>query len=276
MRTGSAIGHGRLLAKMSRPQNIVYSGGLAAGTAYVGTRSLVSAAACYMIIWLLYAIAAVFNNLQDVATDRYNHRYDNPLTKQQVLLKELVFFVVVCCLALIWLQFAASQPGTVVICLAYGVLLAAYSHPVVRIQSRGWWACLVLAVCYGGLPPLLGAVQWPGGLTAAVWQLSSLQVLLLAPLLMAKDYKDLVGDSLTGKLTPLVRYGPVTVAAMANIIGALAATAMVIIMKGKWPAAALSYMAVIVCLHLSYGQLWRPVRLILSGVLLAVAWQQLS
>lgn len=199
------------LVKLGRPQNILYSGLLAFGAAMVSGASWQKGLLCLALVWALYGLAAAYNNVQDIETDKRNRRTDNPLTTRRIPGRALNGFFIVHGLAAAGLQLVLVQPTGVMISVLYVLLSYLYSAPPLRLQTRGWLATATLALCYGGLPLLLGVSQGTHFYGTGLILLLVFQMVLLCPLLLAKDYKDMKGDAATGKRTPLVRYGIATV-----------------------------------------------------------------
>lgn len=207
MNQQQANAYARFFAKLSRPQNVVYSGLLSALIAFYASGSFASALFCYMFFLCIYAAAAGYNNLQDYQTDRINKRADNPLLADRPSRGVMITFFAVTVGAATLLQMGLAQPASMILAVLYVLLATGYSHPKVHMQSRGWWAGILLSICYGSLPVLLGFAQGMSVLAIKPLFLAILQIPLLFPILLAKDYKDKKGDTLTGKRTPLVRYG---------------------------------------------------------------------
>ncbi len=200
------VATGSTMAKLARPQNIVYSGGLAILTARMSGAGWVRSLLCFVLLASLYAVAAGVNNQQDRQVDIANHRHDNPFTSGRISRSVLYGFFAVHGAVIVASQLWLRQPWTSAFCVLYIGLLLAYSLPRISLQSKGFAATVCLAMCYGTIPLLLGGVQG-GHLSQRFIVASGLQIFLLAPLLLAKDYKDLSGDQAYGKRTPLVRYG---------------------------------------------------------------------
>lgn len=237
MSTAAPAEIGQRLALLARPQNALYSVLLAMGCAIVAQASVMRVVTCGLAIGSLYACAAAYNNRQDIATDRINKRHDNPLLRGGISDRVLAIFLWANVLGLVILQFFLRQPASLAITVLYGVLLAAYSHPRLQLQARGWWATASLTCCYGAIPLALGLAQASVVRWHFVLLFAGLQLVLLAPISLAKDYKDEPGDRATGKNTPLVRYGAQTVRWVAVGCTILTGSAYLIIVRnlhGKW------------------------------------------
>lgn len=205
---------GRSLAKLARPQNILYSGITILLVSHAAQAPLSKGLICYALLLCLYAIAAGINNLADIQIDRTNKRTDNPLATGQLAQRSVVTFCIINAAIVIGLQLWLRQPGSLLLTGAFLSLSALYSYPFGGLQRHGYLGTLNLAICYGVLPVFLGSAQ--GTAIADWWILALLQLPLLIPLLLTKDYKDITGDRLHGKRTPLVRHGkrPIIAAAI--------------------------------------------------------------
>lgn len=224
---------GKLLAKISRPQNALYSSILAITSYYaIGGKSITTALILYTYFVLLYAVAATVNNLHDAAADRVNQRHDNSIAATQIGLKHLKIFIWVVSITSFLCALLLVNPGSALIWLSYIIALYAYSAPPVRLKARGVLGILTLAYCYSGAPFLLGVIQFAPPDTTLVL-LAALLVLLSAPALLAKDYKDERGDRETHTSTPLVRYGH-TVLRRAASTGSICFGTIALVVAPSW------------------------------------------
>lgn len=267
-----AIQSGKTLSKLTRPQNVLYPGLLAASIAILGGASLKKAILCYIVMLMLYALAAGFNNLNDVETDRINGRHDNPLMTGLIQVEQVKIFMGLCVLALAGAQWYMKQPTTSIVVAAYIVLALAYSHPRSNIMSRGIYGTVLLGVCYGSLALLLGIAQGQSLGILALAQLSLLQVVLLMPSLLAKDYKDLMGDIVTHKITPLIRLGYTKLYWLAMIISLLAAAWCILQAQNLTVLIlAVAYCRLISRLHKKCGRLSQVLKLTLTVITLLMS-----
>ena len=273
---------GQLLAKNTRPQNIVYSGLLAAVTALILHSSIYKVISCYILVLLLYAIAAGYNNIQDLETDRLNKRLDNPLLHKEFKYKDLNIYFILCLLGTCLLQFFFTQPQTAIITLVYLILTIVYSHKKINFMSRGLLGTILLCAYYGSLPFLLGAVQGEGLSTSKLVEISLLEITLLLPLILAKDYKDYKGDKLSKKFTPLILYG-VQAVRLTAYFAALLAVALYIWLAAKQNVNLIIliicppfYLVLIYALHKTRGTLAKYYRNLLTMVLLLVTISLIS
>lgn len=275
MNLRTATEYGKLFSKFSRPQNIFYSGLLAAFISYRFTHKLFGAIACYLVIFVLYAIAAGLNNIYDIKTDELNGRADNPLTVRSVSPQALLLFFALCLVALVVLQINLIQPATGLLSLGYILLAILYSYPKLNLKSSGWFSSILLCVCYGSIPLLVGLAQYNFKIEHDPLYYAGMQILFLFPVVLAKDYKDFVGDKLTHKLTPIVRYG-VALVFRAAIICAVC-TVLLYTATSTEPdllmAALLSsaYVAMVYDLHRTEGKINTAQRLLLSMTILLMS-----
>ena len=203
-----AVKTGRSLAKGSRAQNIIYSGLLATIVAYEQHSTIARALLCYLLIMILYAVATNFNNISDLQTDRLNKRKDNPYINSSTLkLKAFRPFIYLCLICVVLIQFGMEQPQTIIITLLYLALSYTYSDSFFKIKSKGLLGTILLCVCYGSLPLLLGLYQGVSIKSTLLVELAIFTGFSILPLVLAKDYKDYKGDVLTQKVTPLIQFG---------------------------------------------------------------------
>jgi 4-hydroxybenzoate polyprenyltransferase len=255
MNRQGAIKTGALLSKLARPQNTLYPALLAAGMALIGDSAWQRAVASLISVGALYGLAAGYNNFQDLSTDKINRRLDNPLTRAIISPAGLYVFWALNATLLVAPQFVMAQPVSVLIVTGFLCIALAYSHPLINLKSKGWLSTVSLAICYGGLPTVLGAVQ--GNLRwSSILFLALLQVPLLTPSLLAKDYKDEKGDRATGKHTPLVRHGPQVVRIVSACFAGVAAVLYFTASPGVVAALLLgSYLLFIYYLHRQKGRI---------------------
>lgn len=239
----NAVRTGQLFAQLSRPQNVLYSGILAASV-YIacGGRSLATVALLYAMLFLLYAAAAAINNLYDVRADTLNKRSDNPLTTSTVTYRQLRTFSIMC---FVLSAIAALALGlwACAAWLAYILLLMAYSIPPIQLKARALFGTTALALCYSGLPIFLGLTQQQ----MIGWhevQIAGIMVLLSIPGLLAKDYKDESGDRQTGIRTPLVVYGPQVLRRLAGAVIGVASLLTIVVAPSLSVAGCLVLLAI--------------------------------
>lgn len=276
MRFQNSAKTGQLLAKNARPQNVLYAGLLSGIAAWSSGASGATMLYCYLTMVALYALATSLNNLQDAPTDRLNHRHDNPFAYGHLTARQLWLFVGACVGVLGLLQLGLQQPGSMLCIVGYIALSVSYSHPRIALQARGLIATALLTLCYGAIPFLLGALQ-NGNLSDRELTVTLLQIPLLVPLLLAKDYKDVLGDALTGKRTPLVRYGSKAVLRLSVGIAistiAIYALAAAHFRSFRPISVALGgiYLLFVYRLHVTKGAVPKIERLALTVTLLAIA-----
>lgn len=264
---------GGTLSKNSRPQNVVYSGLLAAATALLVGAPLVKAFTIYLVIFLVYALITSINNYYDIEVDKLNDRHDNPLAYGKLTLRQVQLFCGACLVTVSCLQLVLVQPVSLILVVVGLVLGLVYSLPTISIQSRGLLATVLLASWYGIIPLLLGNAQGTTWRTLNLILLSAMQLLLLSPVLLAKDYKDRVGDAATGKRTPLVRYGKKVTATVAAVSGLMGLVIFVSIYDRQFfvqIGLSLLYSYLLYRLHVQAGAVRKLERLLLSAVMLTM------
>jgi 4-hydroxybenzoate polyprenyltransferase len=271
-----AVETGRLLSKSSRPQNVVYSGLLAVLLAHIQHASILRTAACYLLIVMLYAVAASINNISDIETDKLNKRTDNPLVETAIRRQVLVVFICVCLVGIVLLQLGLKQPQSTWISVAYLILSYAYSDSFFNIKSRGLLGTVLLCICYSTLPIVLGASQGSIIRPDLIMELALFSACSLAPLILAKDYKDYKGDKLTHKMTPLVQFGVKRLMLITNCLLLITAAAYLLLaLKYKTNMAivligVLLYLALTRKLHLGQGNVPRQYKAALLLLLIAM------
>jgi len=172
------------------------------------------------------------------------------------------------------LQFVLAQPFTVVATVGYLVLSYAYSDTFFDVKSRGLLGTLLLCFCYGSFPVILGLTQNPVLMPGVTVALVALVALSMAPLLLAKDYKDFRGDKATNKRTPLVQFGPRRLRLIVGGLSLAAGTAYGGLafeygVNGALVlASVIAYLVLIRKIHVSEGVMQKSYRAILMLVLL--------
>jgi len=271
-----AVETGRLLSKSSRPQNVIYSGLLAALLAHVQRVSILKIAACYLLVVLLYAVAASINNISDMQTDRLNKRTDNPFIGTAIERHVFTVFICLCLVGIVALQLGLRQPQSAEVSVLYLILSYIYSDSFFNVKSRGLLGTALLCVCYSALPLLIGTSQ---GLTVRpglAAELALFSACSLVPLILAKDYKDYIGDKLTHKMTPLVRFGVKRLMLITNCLLLITVSAYLLLaLKYKTNIAialvgVVLYLALTRKLHLSQGNVPRRYKTVLLFLLIAM------
>lgn len=225
----------------------------------------------------MYAVAVSYNNKHDLRADTINRRTDNPLIGHKISDRELNTFLVICISSLVALQFLIHQPASVIISISYLVLSLSYSYPKLNLKSHGWAATILLSLCYGTLPLLLGFFQASTVSYSQVLVLAFLQAIIISPIILSKDYKDLRGDKLTGKFTPLVIYGKATIVKVSLILSLISSVLIVAFaIRYKLNLSIILimvtlYLFLVYKLHRQEGKLGRLVKAILAGVMLGIS-----
>ncbi len=135
----------KVLARLSRPQNVVYPGLLSLEMAWLQGRPWYGRA-CYLLLFCLYAVAASYNSLRDQSVDRMNKRQDNPLADKKLSTRTVYSWIGLNGLFILVLQSLLIQPAGIIITLCYLLLLGIYSDMFFKIQSRGFLAPLLMSI----------------------------------------------------------------------------------------------------------------------------------
>lgn len=196
---------GAELARFSRPQDFSYAGLLCVLSGRLYGNSWVYTIGAATLLFCLYTIAVCYNNLKDTSVDTTNKRRDNPLAAGTISKRTLYTYIGILLAAVVLLTAVMRNTALVYAVAIYGIMTVLYSHEKFNVQARGIFALFPLAICYGCLPIIIGAGTFDlaGNFLLAI----VLQIPLLLPMLLAKDYKDLRGDAAHGKRTFLVRHG---------------------------------------------------------------------
>ncbi len=184
------------------------------------------------VVVLLYAVAAIVNDVFDVQIDRFNGR-TVPIADSRIstrgALQVMAAALLLCGFASAGFQSNRSQALVFVALL----LSLAYSAPGSRISDRGVLSPLLLAALYGCFPLFLAATEHGGSIP----RLGPLTVVFGLAFCTAlnKDYTDAPGDEAFGKRTPVVRYGPAAVAkAVVGVLVAVGVVAVATVDAGLW------------------------------------------
>ncbi|MDN5274729.1 MAG: chlorophyll synthase [Candidatus Saccharibacteria bacterium] len=170
----------------------------------------VSSSYLYVLASLLLAISygfvTIHNDLSDREIDIKNQRRDIPLANNQVSRKNLqdllagllvmgyIIGVFLGATTLLWLSM-------------YFFLGWLYSGPL-NFKSRGRLAVSILGICYGVMPWLLGYSIINQAPSLWSYEIMVASFIFAAGIISLKDFKDIKGDTLFGKRTLLVTYGP--------------------------------------------------------------------
>lgn len=199
---------GKLFAKLSRPQNAVYSGVLAMACYLAGGGQIVSLRSlCLFALFIfLYALAATYNNLHDIHEDRLNARTDNPLLAQPIPIKHIYVFGVCMLAGASMCAAVLAQPVTIWVILFALCIIFAYSDPRIRLKSKGLAGIACLGIFYSVLPMTVGYLQLQNVSPTFLTAVFAVYCLSIGGLL-AKDYKDEYGDRKSDIKTVLVQHG---------------------------------------------------------------------
>lgn len=210
------------LVRLTRPQNILYSGVLSivSYATLVSDWTVQTCVLLYGMLFCLYGLATSMNNYADRTVDRLNNRSDNPLLAHIISPRTIALFVAALTCVLVLCNALLFQPASAALSVIYLLLAYMYSVRPIRLKARGLFGTTCLAICYSVLPILFGALQHASeSIERIIFCCATIAVFSTAGLL-AKDYKDEVGDKQTGTQTPLVKYS--TQKLLAITYGALA------------------------------------------------------
>lgn len=215
LRSAQPIGKG--LALLSRPNDFLYAGSLVAITSQFYRHSWPQTGAAVLIMFSIYTIAVSYNNLQDYEIDKVNARHDNPLVSGMITPQIIKIYMLFLSVITILNLFYVSSIVVTLSVVLYMILLSFYSSKTFNIQARGIWGLILLSVCYGIIPILIGLGG--SGVTESVIKALVIQPWLFIPILLAKDYKDLKGDKKFNKKTFLLRHGQRATYYLALVVG---------------------------------------------------------
>lgn len=226
------------------------------------------------LILFLYGISTAYNDLRDLDIDTTNKRR-LPLAQKIITARQAKGLILFLAVSASLLNIFLPQPASMAITISYLVLAAAYSAPVIHLSHKGLLGTLTLGICYLGLPFWLGMAYTGQQLSIGIWLAIVSSVLFAAPILLYKDFKDIHGDSLHGKLTPVVRYGkPKTkILAMMFYLSALAFAAKggMMTQPAGYILAGLSVMVLsIAAVHQKHRQKWLLVYILLVLTMFAL------
>jgi 4-hydroxybenzoate polyprenyltransferase len=159
--------------------------------AYVGTYQVITAA----------------NNMYDIRIDRDNNLLINPLTRNLITRQNTISYVVVSAAiascAVVYLA-NVKLMGLVTMSVLLGLW---YSYPSWGLSYKHYFGTIALCFWYGALPVLMVGIMSGRPLYLQATAFS----LLIVPLILTKDYRDVKGDRKARKMTPLLRYGQVNI-----------------------------------------------------------------
>ena len=220
---------GQAMADLLRPQSSRIAVGAFLAASVGDHLSAGRVSASLLLIVASYGIAAVLNDLADVETDRRNGR-SRPLVTGSLTVADAHRVLVGCVIVVAGAQPLLRQPAGIVVTVSAALIAVTYSAGP-RLQARGFAAPGLLAAGYLGLPAVLAVAQ---GATVDPHAVGAVMV-SGAGVLLYKDLDDEVGDRATGKRTPLVRWGPDRVLALAALwVAAGAVVAFAGVGPGWW------------------------------------------
>lgn len=170
-------------------------------------------------LFLLHSAVTIWNDIEDRQIDKLNG-VDTLLTRSTTWLQPARWVVAglvagsfVCCLLL---PFAAAAW-----LVGFFILSWAYNTQPLRLSLRPLSSIVVLGLCYGFVPIMLGASS-AGQITSQIILLAVFWSIGRVSLSILKDYKDAVGDAKSSKKTFLLVYGNRTVRLISLAFGVIA------------------------------------------------------
>jgi 1,4-dihydroxy-2-naphthoate octaprenyltransferase len=171
--------------------------------------------------WLLEALSVFTNEIHDEPTDRANENFGPFTGGSRVLIsgvvsaeqmrsgRRVVAGALVGCLLALLAIVAPSQRVELGLLAAMGTLLGiGYSAPPLKLASRGLGE-LTVALTHSALVVLLGYVSQGGSVAETLpWLIIAPMFLSILPSIILAGFPDAKADSLVGKATLVVRFGP--------------------------------------------------------------------
>lgn len=193
-----------IFVSLARPYNsvlpilLVYVGSVMAGASYTVTLTAM------MIILLLHSIVTLHNDVEDVEVDASNHRdvsWYKTISPREVTMAIYVIAAVSLLVSIVALPSATT--GFVALLM---ILSWAYNAHPLRLSRRPLGSIIVLGICYGFAPFMIG-VSLDSSVTIADVLFGASVAFGRISLSILKDYKDAHGDALHQKKTFLLVYG---------------------------------------------------------------------
>lgn len=184
-----------------------------------------------------YGLVTLYNDLSDVEIDRTNERQDIPLAAGHLTQLEVGRYMAV--LAGLGAVSAIVLSVNVLLWFAAYILFGwLYSGPL-RFKSKPFLSLVVLGICYGLMPWLLGALVTSGHMDGKFWLLAICSLIFSIGLLPLKDFKDEKGDRKHDKRTLLVVFGSTFVHRFMLSLTSLAYITLIISLISWLPIAAM-------------------------------------
>jgi 4-hydroxybenzoate polyprenyltransferase len=187
------------LPNAAHPALALLLGTLVSGAAYTTFNFYASLA----VLLLVHSAVTIWNDLEDVEIDRRN-RIHTALTDSTVNAKSMT--IIVCCVLAVAIGLSGLlSPMAWAITMVFIALGWLYNSRPFQLSRRPIASMVVLAVSYGVLPVLLGAIL--GTIHYEIIVLAIFCGIGRVSLSLLKDYKDGVGDAQSNKRTFLLVYG---------------------------------------------------------------------
>lgn len=191
------------------------------GSAITGSITLKTILAIFVLV-ASYIHAASSNDYSDRYIDAVNlsDATDRPLVTKDASFKQVWLIHIFSGISALIFSFFYGPGATV---LTIGMLMFDYAYSIkpVRISDRGIISQLLLAVAYVYYPLSLG--YWSVSMHSGYpWLLSIGLYLGFVARLLLKDFRDIKGDKLHGKMTFLLRHGHKVTCAYSGLVGFVA------------------------------------------------------
>ncbi len=164
----------------------------------------------YLILGLIlfiaiYGIVAIYNDFNDYKTDVANNRKDIPYATNSISKKTLLKLITIL-VGLVVIAGLMLHPSVYIWVGSYLLLGWLYSGPA-KIMSRGFLASILLGICYGSLPWLIGVSAAGVNISCSLIFLLVSNLFFSSGTVIIKDFIDKNGDRKTSKNTILVLKG---------------------------------------------------------------------
>lgn len=165
----------------------------------------------YVILgWILlvcsYGIVTIHNNISDIKIDRSNRRADNPLVTQGVTRRGALLLLV--SLVGIGMLVSVLISMTALVWFFTYIFFGWLYSGRFAFKNKGFLAVIILGLCYGVMPWLLGYSAVSRGIDEPLLVVTLASFFFVVGIINLKDYKDIRGDALHKKMTILVSRGP--------------------------------------------------------------------
>jgi 4-hydroxybenzoate polyprenyltransferase len=159
----------------------------------------------WVLILSSYGIVVIYNDLSDIEIDKANNRQDTPLATNSLSKKDAYNALLVASVVGI-LSALVIHPLAIAWLIAYVGFGWLYSGGL-SLKNRSFFALMILAICYGVMPWILGLIISYAPLDAGALVIMLASFLYVFGIISLKDFKDINGDKKHRKMTVLVKKG---------------------------------------------------------------------